>query len=833
VSAWRPSDGEAWGLPASDLWAAPTVGPQTDPGVVARGRVRRLARRLLAICTVQPVVLVFEDVHLLDVGAAEALKALLDRLALSPGPRPLLLLTARPEPPVAEAFAAREDCALLDLAPLTRAQVAELASNMLGAQTPAELTLSLATHIFDLSQGNALRARTVVQSLIHSRALELTPAGWRFRADTGRHMLIDDLSEPAARALSAAAILGNAFDLDLLCALTETDEDPLLDVLDEALRHGIVASAAGAPHLDAYVFSHARFPAQLAARLPEAERRSLHVCAGRLLEVRGAAPAIVAAHLRHSPDDAVAWPALMAAGDAATEAYQLARALDFYEAAEARCADDEDRGHLTERRADALVVVGRPKEAVPLFERLVGEVHQADRRVGIWRKLGNARMRADDVIGGIRSLERALRAAGVRPARTRLGRLFGILRDDLVATLRERLRGPRRPSARLQQCALAHAQLAFAARWLDNERTAEHAAAYRRVAVRLGEPALLLDARIAFSMVLSFSGQLVRGARMQTQALAAAEAELELPVALIDGVGGVAGMIELAQDKPEAAVRRLTAAIARAQREGDLFATGMATAARGWAQLYVGRWSEGWADFADGARMARSLDLSWMAADALAGQAYVHAYRGEYDEAVAATSELDAMARALHLEAYEGVAAEVRGWACFFDRRYEEAVRDLSHAQAFFAERNLQRMWGYPVNLGLAEAWLRARDHGHVTEEALLRALDRLARFFRYRLFRVHMQRGFGTFVRGVAAARRGQGRRAERLFARSRRQRGDGATFWDAYLLARSAIELHQLGQPRAETLPHAERALAILEGMDVPGLAPLVRDVCERIRG
>jgi len=84
-----------------------------------------------------------------------------------------------------------------------------------------------------------------------------------------------------------------------------------------------------------------------------------------------------------------------------------------------------------------------------------------------------------------------------------------------------------------------------------------------------------------------------------------------------------------------------------------------------------------------------------------------------------------------------------------------------------------------------------------------------------------------------VAAARRGQGRRAERLFARSRRQRGDGATFWDAYLLARSAIELHQLGQPRAETLPHAERALAILEGMDVPGLAPLVRDVCERIRG
>ena len=57
---------------------------------------------------------------------------------------------------------------------------------------------------------------------------------------------------------SAAAVIGQDFDLDVLTAVTATDEDRLLDVLDGAAAAGLIEEQADTP--GRYRFVHARVP---------------------------------------------------------------------------------------------------------------------------------------------------------------------------------------------------------------------------------------------------------------------------------------------------------------------------------------------------------------------------------------------------------------------------------------------------------------------------------------------------------------------------------------------------------------------------------------------
>ncbi len=85
---------------------------------------------------------------------------------------------------------------------------------------------------------------------------------------------IERLAPDATRVLSAAAIIGRDFDLRLLAEVTESSEDDLLDLLDQAEQAAIVMEAPGGA--DRYTFVHALIQRALYDDLSAARRRRLH-----------------------------------------------------------------------------------------------------------------------------------------------------------------------------------------------------------------------------------------------------------------------------------------------------------------------------------------------------------------------------------------------------------------------------------------------------------------------------------------------------------------------------------------------------------------------------
>ena len=85
---------------------------------------------------------------------------------------------------------------------------------------------------------------------------------------------VEHLPEAAGRALSAAAVIGREFDLDLLIEITGDDEDDLLDLLDEAVAARVVEETSTQ---GLYSFVHALTREALHDSLSATRRARLHL----------------------------------------------------------------------------------------------------------------------------------------------------------------------------------------------------------------------------------------------------------------------------------------------------------------------------------------------------------------------------------------------------------------------------------------------------------------------------------------------------------------------------------------------------------------------------
>lgn len=92
------------------------------------------------------------------------------------------------------------------------------------------------------------------------------------------------LPEQAGAVLRAAAVVGRDFELAILEQVVDLGEDAVLDVLDEAVRAGLLTEIPSAP--GRYSFAHALVRTALAAELTETRRARLHRRIGEALERR-------------------------------------------------------------------------------------------------------------------------------------------------------------------------------------------------------------------------------------------------------------------------------------------------------------------------------------------------------------------------------------------------------------------------------------------------------------------------------------------------------------------------------------------------------------------
>jgi class 3 adenylate cyclase/tetratricopeptide (TPR) repeat protein len=252
-----------------------------------------------------PTLLVVEDTHWVD----DASRELLRRMVSSRVPRPwLLLATRRPE---GIPFGAEE----VRLQPLTNDAVAELMALAAGTDAiPAAEMEQMASR----AGGNPLFARELISTHAHGEGDALPET-----VETVITARIDRLTPHDRVLLRSAAVVGSAFDLELLEEILPEESGSL-----ERLREFVVVDDGRRVS-----FRHDLFRAVAYEGLNYARRRELHSAVGDVLERRRGddAAALLSTHFFEGGDHRKAWRYSVLAGDRARSGHANVDAAELYD----------------------------------------------------------------------------------------------------------------------------------------------------------------------------------------------------------------------------------------------------------------------------------------------------------------------------------------------------------------------------------------------------------------------------------------------------------------------------------------------------------------------
>ncbi len=243
-------------------------------------------RVLLRESQVQPVVLVFEDLHWIDSETQTLLESLVESL---PTVRLLLLVNYRPE--YRHGWGSKTYYTQLRLDPLPPGSAAELLQGLLG-DDPSLAPLKRL--LIERTEGNPFFLEESMRALVETGVLVGAPGAYRLVQAlptiqvpaTVQAVLaarIDRLPPEAKRLLQTAAVIGTEVPFPLLQAIAE---------LPEAVLHGGLAHLQAAEFLyetrlfpdHVYTFKHALTHEVAYGSLLQERRRVLHACIVEALE---------------------------------------------------------------------------------------------------------------------------------------------------------------------------------------------------------------------------------------------------------------------------------------------------------------------------------------------------------------------------------------------------------------------------------------------------------------------------------------------------------------------------------------------------------------------
>jgi hypothetical protein len=322
--------------------------PKIDPDA----RRRRLTTLVNAATLARqvPAVFVIEDAHWIDEVSESLLADFFTVMMQTPS---LVLLTYRPE--YEGALTRVAGAQTVALAPLSDSETAGLVSQLIGPDPSNDV---LGQRIAQRAAGNPFFAEEIVRELAERRVLRGEPGAYLSAAGVGEVSVpvtlqaaiatrIDRLDAVAKRTLSAAAVLGARFDLDLLAAL---GVEPVVDGL---LAAKLIDQVRFTRHPE-YVFHHPSIRAVAYEFQLESDRAELHRSVAAAIESRNPAggdedAALIAEHLEAAGDGRAAYLWQMRAATWATNR-DIAAAWRSWERArtiaDALPAGDPDRASM-------------------------------------------------------------------------------------------------------------------------------------------------------------------------------------------------------------------------------------------------------------------------------------------------------------------------------------------------------------------------------------------------------------------------------------------------------------------------------------------------------
>lgn len=201
-----------------------------------------------------------------------------------------------------------------------------------------DLGLGLARQIAGDTSGNPFFVTELLRNLTESGALVQTSGGrWKLKGDPSQLGLprsvrevvgrrVERLGEESRSALTAAAVIGRDFDVDLLVRIVDQGEDELLDLLEEAVAASVLIERGDRP--GAFSFAHALINQTLYEDLGATRRARLHKRVGEALEeVCGEDPGARVSELAHH------WAT-------ATTAVDVSKAVEYSRLAGQRALDN-------------------------------------------------------------------------------------------------------------------------------------------------------------------------------------------------------------------------------------------------------------------------------------------------------------------------------------------------------------------------------------------------------------------------------------------------------------------------------------------------------------
>ena len=319
------------------------------PAIDPDARRRRLTALVnsASLARETPAVYVVEDAHWID-EVSESLLA--EFLTVIPQTPSLVLVTYRPE--YQGALARVHGAQTLALAPLSDSETAALVSELLG---PDPSVRGLGQTIAERAAGNPFFADEIVRELAELGVLQGQTGAYVPTADVGEAKVpatlqatiaarIDRLDPKAKRTLSAAAVVGSRFGLDLLTALG------VEAVVDDLLAAQLIDQVSFARQPE-YVFHHPLIRAVAYESQLKADRAELHRQVAAAIESRDPAAAeenaaLIAEHLEAGGDLRAAFGWHMRAATWATNRDIAAARLSWERAqkiADALPPDDPNR----------------------------------------------------------------------------------------------------------------------------------------------------------------------------------------------------------------------------------------------------------------------------------------------------------------------------------------------------------------------------------------------------------------------------------------------------------------------------------------------------------
>jgi len=247
--------------------------------------------------TVQPLLVVLEDLHNADKGTLEMLTHVSRNLT---GARLFLVGTYRDievdrAHPLSAALAELRRVSTFGrvvLRGLNADEVRRMLENITGQDVP----WGLAEAVYRQTEGNPLFVQEVVRYLAEEGLITREQGRWRATKDTPLEMSIPEglrdvigkrltrLSAVCNRLLSVASVIGREFRLKVLQRVAGVAEDELIAALDEAKRAAVVEERSAVAAAVTYRFAHAFFRQTLYEEIIAPRRIRLHQQVAKALE---------------------------------------------------------------------------------------------------------------------------------------------------------------------------------------------------------------------------------------------------------------------------------------------------------------------------------------------------------------------------------------------------------------------------------------------------------------------------------------------------------------------------------------------------------------------